>query len=117
MQEHNPPGTSQYNGVAERASGLMKEKAVAILEDVTEGSNDDKLLAEPMGMACDMSYICITTANEGGMSSYRIWYGTTSTPTTIQPFGTQWDTSPLHLYWKAQHEAERKKMRYAGTGP
>ena len=29
MQEHTPPDTPPYNGVAERALGLLREKAVA----------------------------------------------------------------------------------------
>ena len=37
--EHTPPDTPQYNGVAERALGLLREKAVALMEELDEAIN------------------------------------------------------------------------------
>ena len=32
--ERTPPDTPQYNGVAERALGLLREKAIALMEEL-----------------------------------------------------------------------------------
>ena len=37
--EHTPPDTLQYNGVAERALGLLREKAIILMEEL----DDEKL--------------------------------------------------------------------------
>ena len=53
-REPIPPYTHQYNGVAERTLGLLRDKTVALLHAVTEGASEC-LWAEAMAYACDMS--------------------------------------------------------------
>ena len=39
-RENTPPHTPQYNGVAEGALGILRDKAVALLRRVTEGESN-----------------------------------------------------------------------------
>ena len=39
-RESTPPYTPQYNGVVERALGLLRDKTVALLRGVMEGKSD-----------------------------------------------------------------------------
>lgn len=50
--------------------GILEEKKVALLEDLTEG-NSKKMWAEAMSMTYDMGNICVTTAKEGDMSPFK----------------------------------------------
>ena len=43
--EHTHPDTPKYNGVAERALGLLREKTIAMMQGFSVGA-DDKLWAE-----------------------------------------------------------------------
>lgn len=79
-----PPGTPQYKGVAERALDLRKENAIARLDDLTK-QHSEKLWAEVMSMATDMSNVCITTDST---SPYEKWHGEVLNTKNIQPFGT-----------------------------
>lgn len=76
----------QYNGDAERALDVLKEKKMAMLEDLTKGGSY-KLTAEAMSMACGMSNVCVTTANKGGTLPYEKWQETPLTVGEVQPFG------------------------------
>ena len=57
-----PPHIPQYNGVMERALGLVRDKAVALLRGTTAGKSD-RLWAEVMNYACEMSNRCTTTSS------------------------------------------------------
>lgn len=48
---------------------------MALLDDMTEG-HTPKFWAETMSIACDLSNMCVTTANEGRISPYEKWHGT-----------------------------------------
>lgn len=80
------PGTPLHNGVARRVLGLLK-KTVAVLEELAQGGSQI-LCAEAMKRACDMSTVCVATANEGGTSPYKEWHETPSTLGEAQSFGT-----------------------------
>ena len=81
------PDTPQYNGVAERALGLLREKSTAMLQEVTVAASD-RLWAEALNYACDMSNMCVTSSLEGGTSPYEKWYGRKPSLQHLQPFGT-----------------------------
>lgn len=68
--EHTPPGTCQYGGVAERASGLFTRKAVAMLSSMPQGGRQ-KLWAKAMSIGCDTGNACATTANGHCTAAYE----------------------------------------------
>ena len=69
--ERTPPYTPQYNGVAERTLGLLRDKTVALLRGVTEGASE-RLWAEAMAYACDMSNKCVTDSLDVAWSTTRV---------------------------------------------
>ena len=85
--EFTPPDTPQHNRMAERALGLLREKSIAMLQEVTVATSD-RLLAEALNYACDMSNMCLTSSLEGGTSPYEKWYGRKPSLQHLQPFGT-----------------------------
>ena len=70
-RETTPPHTSQYNGVVERALGLRRNKAVALLRGMT-ASKGDPLWVEAMNYAFEMSNHCTTTSPNLGVSPYEL---------------------------------------------
>ena len=85
--EFIPPDTPQYNGVAERALGLLREKSIAMPQEMTVAASG-RLWAEALNHACDMSNMCVTSSLEGGTSPYEKWYGRKPSLQYLQPFGT-----------------------------
>ncbi|CAM9125092.1 unnamed protein product [Ascophyllum nodosum] len=65
MHEHTPPDTPQYNGVAEQ-----------------------KLWAQAMLFACDVTNKSVTTSTNEGKSPYELWFGKPPTAYHLRPFGT-----------------------------
>ncbi|CAN0158978.1 unnamed protein product, partial [Ascophyllum nodosum] len=61
--EHTPPDTPQYNGVAEQ-----------------------KLWAQAMLFACDVTNKSATTSTNGGKSPYELWFGKFPTADHLRPF-------------------------------
>ena len=88
-QEHAPPDTPQYNGVAERALGLLREKAIILMEELVGVINvpREKLWAQAMLFACDVTNKSVTTSTGGGKSPYELWFGTFPTADHVRPFG------------------------------
>ena len=86
---HTPPDTSQYNGVAERALGLLREKAIILMEELDDVINvpREKLWAQAIFFACDVTNKSVTTSTDGGKSPYELWFGTFSTADNLRPFG------------------------------
>ena len=83
-----PPDTPQYNGVAERALGLLREKSIAMLHEMTVAASG-RLWAEALNYACDMSNMCVASSLEGNTSPYEKWYGSKPSLQHLkQPFGT-----------------------------
>ena len=85
--EFTPPDTPQHNGVAERALGLLREKYIVMLQEMTVAASD-RLWAEALNHACDMSNMCVTSSLEGSTSPYEKWYGRNPYLQHLQPFGT-----------------------------
>ena len=56
--EFTPPDTPQYNGVAERVLGQLREKSIAMLQEMTMAASG-RLRAEALNYACDMSNVCV----------------------------------------------------------
>ena len=48
----------------------------------------DRLWAEALNYACDMSNMCVTSSFEGGTSPYAKLYGKKPSLEHLQPFGT-----------------------------
>ena len=69
--ERTPPYTPQYNGVAGRTLGLLRDKTVALLCGVTEGASE-RLWAEAMAYACDMSNNYVTDSFEHDKTLYEM---------------------------------------------
>ncbi|CAN0472706.1 unnamed protein product, partial [Ascophyllum nodosum] len=86
-RETTPPHTPQYNGVVERALGLLRDKTVALLRDMNAGKSD-RLWAEAMKYACEMPNRCKTTSLNPGVSPYELWVGHRPTFDHLIPFGT-----------------------------
>ena len=86
-RETTPPHTPQYNGVVERALGLLRDKTVALLRGMAAGKSD-RLWAEAMNYACEMSNRCTTTSLNPGVSPYELWVGHRPTFDHLIPFGT-----------------------------
>ena len=85
--ERTPPYTPQYNGVAERILGLLRDKTVALLRGVTKGASE-RLWAEAMAYACDMSNKCVTDSLDHDKTPYEMWHGRLPAFDTLLPFGT-----------------------------
>lgn len=51
--ERTPPDTPQYNGGGERALGLLREKCIAMLQDITVAASD-RHWAGAMNYSCDI---------------------------------------------------------------
>ena len=87
--EHTPPDTPQYNGMAERALGLLREKAIIPMEELDGVINvpREKLWAQAMLFACDVTNKSVTTSTDGGKSPYELWFGKFPTADHLRPFG------------------------------
>ena len=85
--EHTPPDTPQYNGVAERA--LLREQAIILMEELDDVINvpREKLWAQAMLFACDVTNKSVTTSTDGGKSPYELWFGKFP---TADHFATVW---------------------------
>ena len=87
--EHTPPDTPQYNGVAERALGLLREKAIILMEELDDVINvpREKLWVQAMLFACDVTNKSVTTSTNEGKSPYELWFGKSPTAYHLRPFG------------------------------
>ena len=87
--EHTLPDTPQYNGVAERALGLLREKAIILMEELDDVTNvpREKLWAQATLFACDVTSKSVTTSTDGGKSPYELWFGKFPTADDLRPFG------------------------------
>ena len=87
--EHTPPDTPPHNGVAERALGRLREKAITLMEELDDVINvpRKKLWAQAMLFAWDVPSKSVTTSTDGGKSPYELWFGRFSTADHLRPFG------------------------------
>ena len=86
-RETTPPPTPQYNGVVERALGLLRDKTLTLLRGMTAGKGD-RLWAEVMNYAREMSNRCTTSPLNPGVSSYEFRVGHRPTFDHLIPFVT-----------------------------
>ena len=86
--EHTPPDTPQYNGVAERALGILRENAITLMEELDDVINvpREKLWARVMLFACDVTNKSVTTSMDGGKSTYELCFGKIPTADHLRPF-------------------------------
>ena len=89
-QEFTPADSPKYNGVAERALGLINDAAAAARIQATElypGAPDyPSLWAEAASWACHALNCTATTANPGDKSPYEMWYGSPPPRGAVWPF-------------------------------
>ena len=89
-QEFTPADSPKYNGVAERALGLINDAAAAARIQATElypGAPDyPSLWAEAVSWACHALNCTATTANPGDKSPYEMWYGLPPPRGAVWPF-------------------------------
>ena len=87
--EHTPPDTPEYNGVAERALGRFREKAIMLIKKLDDVINvpREKLWAQEMLFACNVTNKSVTTSIDGGKSPYDLWFGEFPTADYLRPFG------------------------------
>ena len=87
--EHTPPDTPQYNGVAEHALGFLREKEIILMEELDDVINvpREKLWAQTMLFACDVTNKSVTTSTDGGKSPYELLFGKFPTSDNLRPFG------------------------------
>ena len=80
-------GAYEYNGVEERALGLLRDKTVALLGGMSAGKSNH-LWAEAMSYACEMSNRCTTTFHNPGVTPYELWVEHRPTFDHLILFGT-----------------------------
>ena len=89
-QESTPADRPKYNGVAERALGLINDAAVAARIHATElypnAPNYPSLWAEAASWAFHALNCTATTANPGDKSPYEMWYGSPPPRGAVWPF-------------------------------
>ena len=87
--KHTPPDTPQYNGVAERALGLLREKAITLKEELNDVINvpRDKLWAQARFFACDVTNKSVMTSTDGDQSPYELWFRNFPTADYLRSFG------------------------------
>ena len=85
--ERTPPQAPQYNGLAERTLGFLRDKTVALLRGVTEGASE-RLWAEAMAHACDMSDKYVTDSLDHDKTPCEMWHGLPPAFDPLIPFGT-----------------------------
>ena len=90
IQEFTPADSPKYNGVAERALGLINDAAIAARIQATElypnAPNYPSLWAEAASLACHALNCTATTANPGDKSPYEMWYGSPPPRGAVWPF-------------------------------
>ena len=86
-REATPPHIPQYNGVVERALGLLRDKTMVLLRSMTTGKSN-RLWAEVMNYACEMSNRCTAVSLNPGVFPYQLWVGHRPTFYHLIPFGT-----------------------------
>ena len=85
--EHTPPNTLQHGGVTERALGLLREKVIAVMQELDDMNVPrEKLWAQAMLFACDVTNKSATTSTAEGKSPYELWFGKAPVPDHLRPF-------------------------------
>ena len=115
-QESIPADSPKYNGVAERALGLINDAAVAARIQATElypnAPNYPSLWAEAASWACHALNCTATTANPGDKSPYEMWYGSPSRRGAVWAF-----LKPAVCRVKRNHKSQPKAQDSYYVGP
>ena len=85
--EHTSPDTPYYNGVAKRALGLLRGKAIVVMDELDDINVLREKLSQAMLFACNVTNKSVTTSMEEGKSPYELWFGTSPIPDHLRPFG------------------------------
>ena len=102
------------NKLAERALELLREKAIALMNELDDVINvlQEKLWAQTLLFACNVTNESVTTSTELGKSPYELWYGADPTPNHLRPFGmvgyAQWSVR--------EHKMAPKGEKYVFMG-
>ena len=115
-QEFTPADSPKYNGVAERALGLINDAAAAARIQATElypGAPDyPSLWAEAVSWACHALNCTATTANPGDKSPYEMWYGSPPPRGAVWPF-----LKPVVCRVKRNNKSQPKAQDCYYVGP
>ena len=118
-QEFTLADSPKYNGVAERALGLVNDAAVAARIQATElypsAPNYPSLWAKAASWAdaCHALNCTATTANPGDKSAYEMWYGSPPPP----PRGAVWPfLKPAVCRVKRNNKSQPKAQDYYYVG-
>ena len=118
--EHTPPDTPQYNGVAERALGLLREKAIILMEKLDDVINvpREKLWAQAMFFGAT-SPTSQSQRQRMGVSR-RMTYGLENSllPIICDRLG-RWDTRDracVNIRWR-QKERNAYSWEFPATSP
>ena len=118
--EHMPPDTPQYNGVAERALGILREKAIILMEELDDVTNvpREKLWAQAM-LFCATSPTSQSQRQRLGVSR-RMNYGLeNSLLPIICDRLERWDTydrAGVNIRWR-QKERNAYSWEFPATSP
>ena len=115
--EHTPPDMPQYNAVAERALGRLREKAITLMEELDDVINvlREKLWAQAMHFACDVTNKSVTTSTHGGKSPYELWFGKFPAADHLPPFrAVGYERRSVHEHRMAP---KRREIRIHGNSP
>ena len=80
-----------YNVIAERWIGLLREKTIALLDDLEKLAVDlrkEKYWAEAWNYSTDATNMCATTFNANSTMPYQMWYSKSPPLNLLHPFGT-----------------------------
>ena len=116
-REFTTADSPQFNGVAERALGLIETAAMAgriQARELYPGAQlpaTDSLWAEASHWACDALNRTATTANPESKSPYEMWYGRPP-PVVLLPF-----LKPGYCKVKRENKAQAKAQECFYLGP
>ncbi|CAB1105045.1 unnamed protein product [Ectocarpus sp. CCAP 1310/34] len=115
-QEFTPAHSPEYNGVAERALGLIKDAALAARIQAPTlypgAPNYPSLWAEAIAWSCNALNCTSTTSNPEKKSPYEMWHGHPPPPGATYPF-----LKPAVYKVKRTHKSEPKAQKCFYLGP
>ena len=85
--KRTPPYTPQYNGVAERALSLPRDKTAVLLRGVTEAVSE-RFWVEVMAYDFEMFNKCVTGSLDRDKTPYKMGHGRPPAFHTLLPFVT-----------------------------